>query len=431
MKTINIGLIGFGTIGVGVVKNLKRNASVISQRVGAHLRIKGIADIDIKTKRDVAVDRSVLTTDADKLLTDPEIDVIVELIGGYEPAKTFILKALKNGKHVVTANKALLALHGEEIFKVAQDAKRSVYYEASVGGGIPIIKSLREGFVANNVHSIFGIVNGTSNYILSKMTEEKIDFHTALKEAQKKGYAEKDPTFDVEGIDSAHKLVILASLASGQWIDFKSLHIEGITRITEKDIEYADELGCALKLLAIMKEKNGEIEVRVHPTFVPAENLLSTVNGVFNAIYVEGDVVGKTMFYGRGAGQDPTSSAVISDLVDIAHDILSHSPSRVPSIAFLKEKKAVKKMDDVESRAYLRVSASDRPGVLAKIAGILGKHQISIATVMQKERNERGGTVPVIMLTHKAKEKNLREALCEIDRLPVIKHRTMMIRMED
>lgn len=431
MKTINIGLIGFGTIGVGVVKNLKRNASVISQRVGAHLRIKRIADLDLKTKRDVSIDKSILTTDANKLLNDPEIDVIVELIGGYEPAKTFILKALKNGKHVVTANKALLALHGEEIFRVALDAKRSVYYEASVGGGIPIIKSLREGFVANNVHSIFGIVNGTSNYILTKMTEEKIDFHTALKEAQNKGYAEKDPTFDVEGIDSAHKLVILASLASGQWIDFKSLHIEGITRITEKDIEYADELGCVLKLLAIMKEKKGEIEVRVHPTFVPAENLLSTVNGVFNAIYVEGDVVGKTMFYGRGAGQDPTSSAVISDLVDIAHDILSHSPSRVPSIAFLKEKKAVKKMDDVESRAYLRVSASDRPGVLAKISGILGKHQISIATVMQKERNERGGTVPVIMLTHKAKEKNLREALCEIDRLPVIKHRTMMIRMED
>jgi homoserine dehydrogenase len=263
------------------------------------------------------------------------------------------------------------------------------------------------------------------------MTGEKIDFHAALAEAQKRGYAEKDPTFDIEGIDSAHKLVILAGLAGGQWIDYKNVHIEGISRITEKDIEYAGELGCVVKLLAIMKEKSGEIEVRVHPTLISQDNLLSTVNGVYNAICVEGDVVGKTMFYGRGAGQDPTSSAVISDLVDIAHDIIGHSPNSRPSISFLKEKKAVKKMDDVESRAYLRVSASDRPGVLAKISGVLGKHQISIATVLQKERNERGGTVPVIMLTHKAKEKNLREALAEIDRLPVIKHRTMMIRMED
>ncbi|MDP8263455.1 MAG: homoserine dehydrogenase [Candidatus Ancaeobacter aquaticus] len=431
MKAIQIGIIGFGTIGTGVVKNLKKNASLLSERLGAQIKIKGIADIDIKKKRSVSVPQSLLTKDAHKLLNDPDIDIIVELVGGYEPAKSFILKALKNGKHIVTANKALLAVHGKELAAAAEKAGRSIFYEASVAGGIPIIKALREGFVGNNISSIFGIVNGTANYILTKMTKDGSEFSETLKEAQEKGYAESDPTFDVEGDDSAHKLAILARLASGYWIDYKDIYIEGISEITEKDIEYAGELGCVIKLLAIMKEKDNKIEARVHPTLIAKDNLLSTINGVYNAVCVEGDVVGKTMFYGKGAGEDPTASAVISDIVDIARNILNNAPARIPSFTTVKKIKGVKKIDEFESRAYLRVSALDRPSVLAKIAGVLGKYEISISSVMQKERNVKGGTVPVLMLTHKAKERNLKNALKELDRLSVIKSKTIMIRMED
>ena len=429
---INIGIIGFGTIGAGTAKILINNAEIIKRRLGLPVVLKRIADLDIKKDRGIKLEKDVLTEKAEDILNDPDIDIVIELIGGYEPAKKFILKAIENKKNVVTANKALLAVHGEEIYKAASVKKVDIGFEGSVGGGIPIIRVLKEGLAANNILSIYGIINGTSNYILTKMTNEGKAFSDVLSEAQRLGYAEADPTFDIEGIDSAHKLAVLTTLAFGTPVKFDNIYTEGITKVTPLDIEYAKEFGYKIKLLAISKMDNGEIEVRVHPTMVPNEYLISTVEGVFNAIYVAGDAVGETMFYGRGAGDMPTGSAVVSDIIEIARDIINNSIGRVPSPAFqLNERKAlkIKKMDDIVCPFYLRFMAMDNPGVLSKISGVLGEHNISIASMIQKGRKE-GGAVSVVMMTHEAKEKDIQDALTEIDKMSFVSAKTAFIRVE-
>ena len=434
MREIKVGLIGFGTVGSGVVEILQKNSGLIEKRMGARLALKRIADIDLATDRGVKLRPGVLTRRAEEVIKDPEIDIIMELIGGIEPAKTFILKAIRNRKHIVTANKALLALHGDEIFREAFRYGVDVNFEASVGGGIPLIRSIKEGLVANRIHSIFGILNGTSNYILSKMTDEGRDFKEVLREAQEKGYAEADPTYDIEGIDAAHKLAILIRLAFGTSLRFHEIFIGGISEVTPLDIQFGREFGYRIKLLAIAKMEKGKIEARVHPTMIPEGHLLSTVGGVFNAIYIKGDAVGPTLFYGQGAGRMPTGSAVVSDLVELGRNLLVQAKGhRVPSLSYQEfaiEKNPLKKIEEVIMPYYMRFSALDRPGVLSKISGILGKNDISIVSVIQKGRRIKG-SVPVVMMTHEAREKNVRHALKEINRLGVILGKTMFIRVEN
>ena len=434
MREIRVGLIGFGTVGAGVVKILQANSKLIEKRMGAKIVLKRIADIDLETDRGVKLRPGILTSKAEEVIGNPEIDIVTELVGGIEPAKTFILKAIRNKKHVVTANKALLALHGDEIFKEAQRFGVDVNFEGSVGGGIPLIRSVKEGLVANRIQSIFGILNGTSNYILSKMTDGGRNFKEVLKEAQEKGYAEADPTYDIEGIDAAHKLAILIRLAFGTPFRFKEIFIGGISEITPLDIQFSREFGYRIKLLAIAKMDQGKIEARVHPTMIPEGHLLSTVESVFNAIYIKGDAVGPTLFYGQGAGQMPTGSAVVSDLVELGRNLLVKAAGRrVPLLSFQEaaiEKIPLKKMEDMVMPFYIRVSALDRPRVLSKISGILGKNDISISSVIQKGRRVNGA-VPIVMMTHEAKEKNVRQALKEMDRLDVIKRKTMCIRVEN
>lgn len=434
MKEIKVGLIGFGTVGSGVARILQKNSGLIEKRMGAKLVVKRIADIDLKTDRGVKLKPGVLTRSAEEVIKDPEIDIVMELMGGIEPAKTFILKAIRNKKHIVTANKALLALHGDEIFSEAHRFGVDVNFEASVGGGIPLIRSIKEGLVANRIHSIFGILNGTSNYILSKMTNEGGNFKEVLKEAQEKGYAEADPTYDIEGIDAAHKLAILVRLAFGTPLQFREIFIGGISEITPLDIQFSKEFGYRIKLLAIAKLEKGRVEAHVHPTMIPEGHLLSTVDGVFNAIYIKGDAVGPALFYGQGAGQMPTGSAVVSDLVELGRNVLTRAfGRRVPLLSFQEwaiEKIPLKKMDDVTMPFYMRFSALDRPRVLSKISGILGKNDISISAVIQKGR-QVNGAVPVVMMTHEAKEKNVYRALKEIDRLGVILGKTVFIRVEN
>ncbi len=434
MKEIKVGLIGFGTVGAGVGKILQKNSRLIEKRMGAKIILKRVADIDIKTDRGVKLKRGVLTRSAADVIEDPEIDIVMELIGGIEPAKTCILKAIRNKKHIITANKALLALHGDEIFKEAYRFGVNVNFEASVGGGIPLIRSIKEGLVANRIQSIFGILNGTSNYILSKMTDEGRNFKEVLKEAQEKGYAEANPTYDIEGFDAAHKLAILIQLAFGTPLRFEEIFIGGISEITPLDIQFGQEFGYRIKLLAIAKMDQGKIEARVHPTLIPKRHLLSTVEGVFNAIYIKGDAIGPTLFYGQGAGQMPTGSAVISDLVELGRNLLIEAKGRrVPPLSFQEsamEKIPLKKMEDVVTPFYMRFSVLDRPGVLSKISGILGKNDISIASVIQKGRKIKGA-VPVVMMTHEAKEKNVHRALKEIDQLGVILGKTIFIRVEN
>jgi homoserine dehydrogenase len=434
MKEIKVGLIGFGTVGAGVVKILQKNYRLIENRMGAKIILKRIADIDLKTDRGVKLKPGVLTRRAQDVIEDPEIDIVMELIGGIEPAKTYILNAIRNNKHIVTANKALLALHGDEIFREAHRFGVDVNFEASVGGGIPLIRSIKEGLVANRIQSIFGILNGTSNYILSKMTDEGRNFKEVLKEAQEKGYAEADPTFDIEGIDAAHKLAILIRLAFGTPLRFEEIFIGGISEITPLDIQFGLEFGYRIKLLAIAKIDQGKIEARVHPTLIPEGHLLSTVEGVFNAIYIKGDAIGPTLFYGQGAGQLPTGSAVVSDLVELGRNLLVQATGRrVPALSFQEsaiENISRKKMEEVVMPFYMRFSALDRPGVLSKISGILGKNGISIASVIQKGRKIKGA-VPIVMMTHEAKEKNVHRALKEIDQLGVILGKTIFIRVEN
>lgn len=427
---INIGIIGFGTVGTGTAKVLIGNRDIISLRTGFDINLRRIADVDIKRDRGIKLPKGVLTTDAEKILNDTEIDIVVELIGGKRPAKDFILKAIRNKKHVVTANKALLATEGNEIFTEAKKHGVEIGFEASVAGGIPIIKVIREGLIANRIMAVYGIINGTSNYILTKMTDEGIEFSDALKEAQRLGYAEADPTFDIEGIDSAHKLAILASLAYNIPLSFDEIYKEGITRITSQDIEFAGELGYKIKLLAIAKASDGKVELRVHPTMVPKDYLISKVDGVFNAIYVNGDAVGDTLYYGRGAGDMPTGSSIVSDIVDIARNIKKGATGRIPGIGSVKSAGLkIKNIEEIEAMYYFRFSAFDKPGVLSKISGVLGKYNISIASVIQKGRKV-GEAVPLIVLAHRAKERDVSKAVAEIDKLPVVADKTLYIRVE-
>lgn len=418
MKKVNVGLIGFGTVGAGVAKILKEKKNFLSERIGLEICLRWVCDKDLATKRGVSVDKDILTTDAYKVIHDPQVDIVVELIGGVRPAADFITESLKNGKHVVTANKALLAHEGPRLFALASDKNRSIYFESSVGAGIPIIKSLREGLVANKFTSVYGIVNGTSNYILSRMTSQSMSFETALKEAQARGFAESNPTLDIEGMDSAHKLAVLTYLCFGRCIPLESIYVEGISHVTQSDIVYAAQMGFRVKLLAIAKREHDELEVRVHPTLIPEKHLLASVDGVNNAIYVSSDLAGDLLFYGPGAGQLAAASGVVSDIVDLTQDIKAGMFR--PTINIIEDK-AVKKLrpsEEFVSRYYLRFQALDKPGTLAKIAGVLAKYDISIASVSQKERRIRHA-VPVVMTLHEAKEKNMREALKAIRKLDV------------
>ncbi len=430
-SSINVGIIGFGTVGTGTARILVDNAEIIRRRLGVPVVLKKISDLDIKRDRGISLRGVQLTTRAQDIFTDPDIDIVVELIGGYKPAREFILEAIANKKHVVTANKALLAVHGEEIYAAAGKAGVTLGYEASVAGGIPILAAVRSGLAANNIKSIYGIVNGTCNYILTLMTNAGRKFEDVLREAQAMGYAEADPTFDIEGIDSAHKLAILTMLAYGTPVKFGDIYTEGISKVTPLDIDFAKELGYKIKLLAITKTVNGEVEARVHPTMLPEEYPIATVDGVFNALSVVGDAVGSTMFYGRGAGDMPTGSAVVSDIIDIGRDILAGCADRSPVTAFRERKPlAIRKMDDITSCYYLRFSALDKPGVLSRISGVLGKNNISISSVIQKGR---GGAeaVPLVMMSHEAVERDVRKALEEIDRMDCVAGSTVVIRVEE
>src|SRR5438477_1863424 len=428
---VRIGLLGLGTVGAGVVKILAAQRPMLEERAGCRLTLAAIADTDIVRARE-GLDLKALPMvgDAAKVLADPAIHVVIELMGGLEPARTFILRALTAGKHVVTANKALLAHHGAELYEEARRRGVTLAFEAAVAGGIPLIRSVKEGLAANSILSLAGIVNGTCNYILSKMTDENLDFALVLKEAQAQGYAEADPTLDIEGMDSAHKLQILVSLAFRTFIELKDIHTEGITRVTAADIAYARELGYRIKLLAIAKAVEGGVEVRVHPTMIPATSPLAAVSGVFNAVFITGDAIGDLMFYGRGAGQMPTASAVWSDVLEIARRTAHGIPAlglELPAVG--AGALPLRSIDTVRCCYYLRVMAQDRPGVLSRVAGILGQHDISIASVLQRERaaNE---AVPIVMMTHEAREHDMRRALAAIDRLPDVGTATTMIRVE-
>jgi homoserine dehydrogenase len=439
VKKINIGLIGFGTIGCGVVKVLLEKKEKLTQVAGAELNLKWVCDIDLDRPREIQVDKTLLTNDANKILNDPEVDIVIELIGGIHPALEFILTGLKNKKHIVTANKALLAEHRAEIFTTAAQVNKMVYFEGSVGGGIPIINAINVGLAANQINSVFGILNGTTNYILTRMTQEGADYAVVLKEAQNLGFAEKtNPSLDVSGMDAAHKLAILASLAFQTPIKLNDILVEGITEITAQDIQYAKEFGYAIKLLAIGKRTDEGIEARVHPTMLPKDNLLASVNGVYNAILVEGDTVGTTLFYGRGAGDMPTASAVLSDVIAITRQIicrkqniecnlLSYNSGMLTSeMSPIK----VKPASELTTKYYLRFSSLDQPGVLAAISGILARYNISISAVIQKGR-KAGDVVPIVMLTHEALEESVQKALVEIDNLPMMKKKSVLIRVEN
>ncbi|MCK9364214.1 MAG: homoserine dehydrogenase [Syntrophales bacterium] len=432
-RVINLGLIGFGTIGTGVIKLLQKNGELIAGRLGAEIRLKRIADLDITTPRGVDIPEGILTTKADDILNDPEIDIVIELMGGYEPARTFILKAMDNKKHICTANKALLATYGDDIFRSAHRNGVNIGFEPSVGGTIPVIKTIKESLIGNRIESIMAIVNGTSNFILSKMTDEGGSFETVLKEAQTLGFAEANPTFDIEGVDAAHKLAILLSLSYGKRVCLEDLHREGIASIGEQDIAFARELGYRIKLLAIAIRRGELIEARLHPTMVPFGHLLANVNSNFNAFHIIGDAADSVFLYGQGAGMMPTASAVISDVVDIARDIIKGSAGRVPPRVFDEEKISdinLLPFEEIITNYYFRFSVADRPGVLSRISGILGQNNISIAVVIQKGRRQNGA-VPIVMTTYKAKERHVQKALAEIDTLDVVMGKTMLIRIED
>ncbi|MCX7963712.1 MAG: homoserine dehydrogenase [Candidatus Sumerlaea chitinivorans] len=432
MKEIKVGLIGFGNIGTGVVNALNQNGELIASRIGARLRLVRIADVDIKRKRAAEYDPGILTTDANEILNDPEIAVVIELVGGLEPARTFVEKALRNGKHVVTANKAMLANFGADLWRTAAECGVGLYFEASVGGGIPIIRALELGLSANNFHSIYGIVNGTCNYILTQMAEEHKAFDTVLAEAQAHGYAEPDPTFDIEGYDTAHKTAILASLAFQQDVRYTDVYVEGITRIRQVDIEYARELGYTIKLLGIAKRDpaDGRVEVRVHPTLLPQTSLLAHVNGVYNGILAVGDLVGKTMFYGRGAGPAPTASAVLSDVMAAATAVAAGTKPAEHRLAAEPGVKNLKPIAELSTAYYLRLEAIDKPGVMAQLGGVLGAHNVSIGSMIQRGRHD-SGRAEIIIVTHTAREKDVQDAIKEIAALPVTLEAPFVLRVEE
>jgi homoserine dehydrogenase len=434
MQAVTLGILGLGTVGSGVVKILRQNRQALERRVGGPLRVKRIAVRDLKAKRATEVEAELLTTDPWAVVRDPEIDIVVELIGGIEPAKGLILEAAARGKQVVTANKALLAEAWEEIVGAVTSHGVDLGFEASVGGGIPIIRAIRESFVGNHLDSIYGIVNGTSNYILTRMTDDGEEFRAVLGEAMAEGYAEPDPSFDIDGIDAAHKITVLATLAFGCRVPFAQVYVEGISGITPMDISYARELGYKVKSLAIAKEQDGEVEVRVHPTLIPEGNLLYSVDGVYNAITVIGDMVGPNTFIGRGAGMGPSGSAVVGDIVETARSLTTGGKGGMPAQSYrpgYHRDLRLKPMAEVLSEYYLRFSVVDKPGVLSKISGVLGSHNISIASVIQKGRRV-GETVPLVMMTHHAYERDMQAALREIDQIASeVTAKTVLIRVEN
>jgi homoserine dehydrogenase len=433
MKPINVGLLGIGTVGGGTFAVLKRNQEEIIRRAGRGIVIRMVADREQEKARKIVGEGVIVTGDANEVVANPDIDIVVELIGGYTVARELILKAIENGKHVITANKALLASHGTEIFAAAQKKGVMVAFEAAVAGGIPIIKALREGLTANRIEWIAGIINGTSNYILSEMRDKGLTFDTVLKQAQKLGYAEADPTFDIEGIDAAHKLTIMAAIAFGIPMQFDKVYTEGITRLTREDIRYAEELGYRIKLLGIARRTPRGIELRVHPTLIPVRRLIANVEGVMNAILVKGDAVGATLYYGAGAGAEPTASSVVADLVDVTRMHTADPKHRVPHLAFqpgLLSDVPILPMDEVETSYYLRLRVMDKPGVLADITRALADLDISIDAMVQKEPGEGEDQVDIIMLTHLAMEKNVNAAIAKIKKLPLLTGKITRIRLE-
>ena len=435
MKPINIGLLGIGTVGSGTFAVLKRNQEEIARRAGREIVIKIIADRDIdKARGVVGDDGTLITSDANEVVTHPDVDIVVELIGGYTTAKELTLKAIENGKHVVTANKAMLASHGTEIFSAAEKQGVMVAFEAAVAGGIPIIKALREGLTANRIEWIAGIINGTGNFILSEMRSKGLSFDTVLEQAQELGYAEADPTFDIEGIDAAHKISIMASIAFGIPIQFDKVYTEGITKLTGEDISYAEELGYRIKLLGITKKTSKGIELRVHPTLIPSRRLIANVEGVMNAVVVKGDAVGPTLYYGPGAGAEPTASAVVADLVDVTRMHTVDPKQRVPHLGVqpnLLLDIPILPMEEVETSYYLRLQALDRPGVLADITCILAKLEISIDAMVQKEPKKNEEQVDIIVLTHLSIEKNINAAIAKIEELTSVMGKITRIRLEE
>ncbi len=433
MKPVKIGLLGLGTVGGGTATVLKRNAEEITRRAGRDIRIDYAATLDLSLAEPLGLNDIRLSQDAFDIVNDPDIDIVVELIGGYSPAKELVLQALENGKHVVTANKALIALHGNEIFAKATEKGCIVAFEAAVAGGIPIIKAVREGLTANHIEWIAGIINGTGNFILTEMREKNRDFQDVLKEAQALGYAEADPAFDIEGTDAAHKLTILSSLAFGIPLQFEKTYTEGITHITRDDVHYADQLGYCIKHLGIARRTEQGIEQRVHPTLIPKRRLIANVHGVMNAVLVHGDAVGPTLHYGAGAGDLPTASAVVADIVDIVRVMTSDPEHRVPHLAFQRSRindTDILPIEAIETSFYLRLSAQDKPGVLAELTNILANSGISIEAFIQKEARENESTVDIIMLTHLIKEAQMIEAIEKIERLETVEGDVCRIRME-
>lgn len=431
MNTVGLGLIGLGTVGTGVLKILQKNRDNIFRRAGVELRLVRFCDKIIKSKPEIGLSSNQIVQDYKKLLEDNSIEIIVELIGGYEPARTIILDSLKAGKHVITANKAVLAKYWDEIFMTAQKYQRLVYFEASVGGGIPVIQSLNEGLAANRIKEIMGILNGTTNFILTKMAEDGLSFETALKEAQNSGFAETDPTFDIQGIDSAHKLAILSSIAFGGRVKISDVYSEGIADLDLFDLQMArKEFGYGLKLLGISREKNGKVEMRVHPTFLLSSHPFLTVQNEYNAISIVGDAVGDVIFYGKGAGQMAAASAVVSDMIFLARRLSEGTAGKLPYVPYDPKKKiTLLNKDDFQSRYYLRFVTTDLPGVLSKISGVLGNHAVSIASVYQPQTQFKNG-VPILLTTHTALEGNVQKAVQQIDRLPFVKSKSVLIRIE-
>ena len=435
MKPINVGLLGLGTVGGGTLTVLRRNEAEITRRAGRAIRVKVAAVRDLeKAKAQYAGSDITITTDPLQVVDNPEIDIVVELIGGTDLAKTLVLKAIANGKHVVTANKALLAMHGNEIFAAAQAKGVMVAFEAAVAGGIPIIKAVREGLTANRIEWIAGIINGTTNFILSEMRDKGLSFDTVLAEAQRLGYAEADPTFDIEGVDAAHKLTILSAIAFGIPMQFDKAYTEGISKMTKEDIQYAEQLGYRIKLLGITKRTPQGIELRVHPTLIPEKRLIANVEGVMNAVLVKGDAVGATLYYGRGAGAEPTASSVVADLVDVTRMLTADPEHRVPHLAFQPDalsSEPILPMSEVRTAYYLRMRAVDQPGVLADITRILADLEISIDAMIQKEPDEGQEQVDIIILTHETVEKNINQAIAKIESLSTIPGKVTRLRLEN
>ena len=433
-KPINVGLLGIGTVGSGTFMVLKRNEEEITRRAGRPIRITKVADKNLALAQQVTAGSVALTDDAFSVVTDPDIDIVIELIGGYGIAKELVLKAIANGKHVVTANKALLAVHGNEIFAAARDKGVMVAFEAAVAGGIPIIKAVREGLTANRIQWIAGIINGTTNFILSEMRDKGLAFADVLKEAQRLGYAEADPTFDIEGVDAAHKITILSALAFGIPMQFDKAHVEGISKLEADDIKYAEQLGYRIKLLGITKRRSDGVELRVHPTLIPSRRLIANVEGAMNAVLVQGDAVGATLYYGKGAGAEPTASAVIADLVDVTRMQTADPENRVPHLAFqpgAMDDTPILPLSEIETGYYLRLRVEDKPGVLADITRILADQQISIDAMIQREPAEGESQTDIIMLTHVTREKNVDAAIARMEALPVVKKKVIRLRMEE